>query len=183
MSNLKVENVIAVSHLGKEIELLKLATEIPDAKYSSSGNPSVIVELNAVNNKKAAGVLFANGKIIVTGTTSLKEGKALMEQLKKLVKKVDNKINMKRAIKLENIVAKTNFGQIIDLQATALAIPGSEYDPNRFQGLVLKMNKPAASFILFSSGISIVTDVPSETKAKKAINQLKNFMIKANLIS
>lgn len=179
----KIENVIAVSHLGKEIELLKLATEIPDAKYSSSGNPSVIIEIEADSKKKAAGVLFANGKIIVTGVNSLNEGKNVMTKLKNIVSTIDKKINMKRAIKLENIVARTNLEQLLDLQAIALAIPGSEYDPTRFQGLILRMNKPSASFILFQSGVSIITDVPSEAKAKKAINELKKFMKDASLIS
>jgi len=180
---LKIENVIAVSHLGKELELVKLATEIPNAKYSSSGNPSVIVEIDSGNKRKAAGVMFANGKVVVTGIISLNEGKLVMAKLKNLVKAIDKKVNMKRATKIENIVARFTLDQILDLSAIALAIPGCEYDPTRFQGLVLRMEKPSASFILFESGVSIVTDVLSEAKAKKAFNELKKFMLKAKIIS
>ena len=46
MGPIKVENIIVASHLGKEIELIKLATELPNARYSSSGNPSVIIEID-----------------------------------------------------------------------------------------------------------------------------------------
>ena len=74
VANLEIENVIVASHLGKDIELIKLATELPNARYSSSGNPSVIIELDRTNPKfighkrlKAAGVLFSNGKVLVTG--------------------------------------------------------------------------------------------------------------------
>ena len=63
--------MIVASHLGKDVELIKLATEIPNARYSSSGNPSVIIEVDTTGDKKAAGVLFGNGKIIVTGVESL----------------------------------------------------------------------------------------------------------------
>ena len=44
VAKLEIENVIVASHLGKDIELIKLATELPNARYSSSGNPSVIIE-------------------------------------------------------------------------------------------------------------------------------------------
>ena len=62
MSELRIENVIAASHLGKEVELIRLATELPKARYSGSGNPSVIVDINAGSNKRAAGIIFGNGK-------------------------------------------------------------------------------------------------------------------------
>ena len=45
MTDLKIENVIAASHLGKKVELIQLATEMPNARYSGSGDPSVIVEV------------------------------------------------------------------------------------------------------------------------------------------
>jgi len=178
-----VENVIAASHLGKELELITLATELPNARYSSSGNPSVIIEMDTNNSKKAAGVLFSNGKAMVTGVTNLNEGKNIMLNLKKLVQKVDGKISTKRATKLENMVVKENIGKMVDLQAMALAIPGAEYDPLRFQGLILRMDKPDASFIIFQSGIVIVTDIISEAKAKKALNELKTFMTESGIAS
>ena len=78
MGPIKIQNIIVASHLGKDVELIKLATELPNARYSSSGNPSVIIEMDAANDKKAAGVLFGNGKIIVTGVESLETGKYLI---------------------------------------------------------------------------------------------------------
>ena len=69
------------SHLGKEIELIKLATELPNARYSSSGNPSVIIEMEN-DSKKAAGVLFGNGKILVTGISGYIGGNVFSELVK-----------------------------------------------------------------------------------------------------
>ena len=183
MGPIKVENVIVASHLGKDIELIKLATELPNARYSSSGNPSVIVEMDTTSDKKAAGVLFGNGKIIVTGVESLENGKAIISNLRNIVKTIDPKIKMKRAIKLENMVVRSNLGKTLDLQALALAIPGAEYDPIRFKGLVLRMDEPKASFVIFQSGILIVTDIISEAKAKKALNELEKFMVESGIAS
>lgn len=183
MGPIKIQNVIVASHLGKDVELIKLATELPNARYSSSGNPSVIIEMDTASGKKAAGVLFGNGKIIVTGVKSLENGKDVISNLRNIIKAIDPKIKMKRAIKLENMVVRSNLGKTLDLQALALAIPGSEYDPIRFKGLVLRMDEPNASFIIFQSGVLIVTDIISEAKAKKALNELEKFMIESGIAS
>ncbi len=189
MANLEIENVIVASHLGKDVELIKLATELPNARYSSSGNPSVIIELDRTNPKfighkrlKAAGVLFGNGKVLVTGISSLQEGKEIVSKLKKSIRDIDPKISTKRATKIENMVTKMNFGRKIDLQIISNAIPGSEYDPLRFQGLIIRVDNPLASFILFESGIAIITDIVSEAKAKKAFKEL-NSLVKAIILS
>ena len=183
VANLETENVIVASHLGKDIELIKLATELPNARYSSSGNPSVIIELDRTNPKfighkrlKAAGVLFGNGKVLVTGIASLQEGKEIIAKLKSSIRDIDPKISTKRATKIENMVTRLNFGKRLDLQLISNAIPGSEYDPLRFQGLIIRVDDPLASFILFESGVAVITDIVSEAKAKKAFKELKNLI-------
>ena len=183
VASLEIENVIVASHLGKDIELIKLATELPNARYSSSGNPSVIIELDRTNPKfighkrlKAAGVLFGNGKVLVTGIASLQEGKEIMAKLKSSIRDIDPKISTKRATKIENMVTRLNFGKRLDLQLISNAIPGSEYDPLRFQGLIIRVDNPLASFILFESGVAVITDIVSEAKAKKAFKELKNLI-------
>ena len=189
VASLETENVIVASHLGKDVELIKLATELPNARYSSSGNPSVIIELDRTNPKfighkrlKAAGVLFGNGKVLVTGIASLQEGKEIIAKLKNLIREIDPKISTKRATKVENMVTRMNFDKKLDLQVISNAIPGSEYDPLRFQGLIIRVDNPLASFILFESGIAIITDIVSEAKAKKAFKELED-LIEAMILS
>lgn len=181
--NLEIENVIVASHLGKDVELIKLATELPNARYSSSGNPSVIIELDRTNPKfighkrlKAAGVLFGNGKVLVTGIASLQEGKEIVAKLKSSIKDIDPKISIKRATKIENMVTKMNFGRRLDLELISKVIQGSEYEPLRFEGLIVRVDNPLASFILFESGVAVITDIVSEAKAKKAFKELRSLV-------
>ena len=183
VANLEIENVIVASHLGKDVELIKLATELPNARYSSSGNPSVIIELDRTNPKfighkrlKAAGVLFGNGKVLVTGIASLQEGKEIVAKLKSSIKDIDPKISIKRATKVENMVTKMNFGRRLDLELISKVIQGSEYEPLRFEGLIVRVDNPLASFILFESGVAVITDIVSEAKAKKAFKELRSLV-------
>ena len=46
MVALQVENVIASSSLGKEVELVRLGTELEHAQYTRGLTPSVIVDLD-----------------------------------------------------------------------------------------------------------------------------------------
>jgi len=131
---------------------------------------------------KAAGVLFGNGKVLVTGIASLQEGKEIIAKLKNLIREIDPKISTKRATKVENMVTRMNFDKKLDLQVISNAIPGSEYDPLRFQGLIIRVDNPLASFILFESGIAIITDIVSEAKAKKAFKELK-ILVETNILS
>ena len=125
---------------------------------------------------KAAGVLFGNGKVLVTGIASLQEGKEIIAKLKSSIRDIDPKISTKRATKIENMVTRLNFGKRLDLQLISNAILGSEYDPLRFQGLIIRVDDPLASFILFESGVAVITDIVSEAKAKKAFKELKNLI-------
>ena len=45
------------------------------------------------------------------------------------------------------------------------------------------MDKPDASFILFQSGVLIITDIVSEAKAKKALKALEKFMADSGIAS
>jgi TATA-box binding protein (TBP) (component of TFIID and TFIIIB) len=45
------------------------------------------------------------------------------------------------------------------------------------------MDEPNASFVIFQSGVLIVTDIISEAKAKKALNELEKFMIESGIAS
>ena len=75
------------------------------------------------------------------------------------------------------MVTRMNFDKKLDLQVISNAIPGSEYDPLRFQGMIVRVDDPLASFILFESGVAIITDVVSEAKAKKAFKELETLTV------
>jgi TATA-box binding protein (TBP) (component of TFIID and TFIIIB) len=46
----------------------------------------------------------------------------------------------------------------------------------------MRLDEPSASFILFRSGIVVVTDVSSETRARSALKALSKFLHAASLI-
>jgi len=76
---------------------------------------------------------------------------------------------------IHNMVITVQFSDRIDLDKLASKLPsGAEYFPDNFPGVVYRMNKPRASFLIFSTGKATCVGTTSEKDAKEAIkNMLK----------
>ena len=76
---------------------------------------------------------------------------------------------------IHNMVITVQLSDRIDLGKLASKLPnGAEYFPDNFPGLVYRMKKPRASFLIFSTGKATCTGTASEKDAKEAIeNMLK----------
>jgi len=78
-------------------------------------------------------------------------------------------------IEIHNMVITVQFSDRIDLDKLASKLPsGAEYFPDNFPGVVYRMEKPRASFLIFSTGKATCVGTASEKDAKEAIeNMLK----------
>ena len=103
-----------------------------------------------------------------------------------LMKERKKKIKFEREpeIKIQNVVSSADIGQRLDLNEISRKIKESRYEPDKFPGLVLKLDSPKAALLLFSSGKFVCTGTKSvEESAKaihKAIEKLNKCGIKIN---
>jgi len=80
-------------------------------------------------------------------------------------------------IEIHNMVITVQFSDRIDLDKLASKLPsGAEYFPDNFPGVVYRMKKPRASFLIFSSGKSTCTGTASEKDAKEAIDNMSKLL-------
>ena len=70
---------------------------------------------------------------------------------KKSAMKTGKKVQ-KTDVSVENIVASTCLAEKLDLTAVALALEGSEYEPEQFPGLVYRLKSEKTAILLFRSG-------------------------------
>jgi len=87
-------------------------------------------------------------------------------------------LGKKPKYKIENVVASVVFDTTIDLNLIAEKIPYTEYDPDQFPGLVLRLNKPKTALLIFSTGKMVCTGAKSETEVYKAIDKVVNLLSK-----
>ncbi|MDD5178051.1 MAG: TATA-box-binding protein [Candidatus Nanoarchaeia archaeon] len=71
-----------------------------------------------------------------------------------------------------NIVATTSLERDIPLIKLAETLPNTEYNPEQFPGLVMRIKEPKTSALVFSSGRIVCTGAKSMAKVKDSINAI-----------
>ena len=90
--------------------------------------------------------------------------KAFMEDILKMV--------VKKEVKVQNIVATTSLEKAIPLVKLAETLPNTEYNPEQFPGLVMRIKDPKTSALIFSSGKIVCTGAKSMKKVKESVTQI-----------
>ncbi len=91
---------------------------------------------------------------------------------KKAAKKVKFKKIKGVYAKTQNVVVSASIHRDLPLEKLATKLERAEYNPEQFPGLILKMDFPKASALLFSSGKIICTGTKSIGEARKAIDAI-----------
>src|SRR5947209_5798337 len=81
--------------------------------------------------------------------------------------------------RIENVVASTSLGRELDLKAIALALCGSEYEPEQFPGLVYRIDEPKVVLLMFGSGKVVCTGARKPADVEKAVEKI-TAELKAN---
>ena len=74
-------------------------------------------------------------------------------------------------IKIVNLVATSSIGKSVNLSRLADTLPCSEYNLEKFPGLVVRLKVPKVSFLLFGNGNFVCTGAKSEKELHQAITQ------------
>src|SRR3989338_1434744 len=75
-------------------------------------------------------------------------------------------------LKVQNIVATTSLGKDVSLTKLARTQPNTEYNPDTFPGLVLRIKKPKSAVLVFSSGNLVCTGTKSIAQVKEVVQQV-----------
>jgi len=84
--------------------------------------------------------------------------------------KKDTKV--KRDITVVNIVVSTSLKHDIPLEKMAATLPNTEYNPEQFPGLVIRIKEPKTSALIFSSGKVVCTGARSMDKVEESIRKI-----------
>ncbi|MFA4960869.1 MAG: TATA-box-binding protein [Candidatus Pacearchaeota archaeon] len=76
------------------------------------------------------------------------------------------------SLNVQNIVATTSLGKDVSLTKLARTQPNTEYNPDTFPGLVLRIKKPKSAVLVFSSGNLVCTGTKSIAQVKEVVQQV-----------
>lgn len=78
----------------------------------------------------------------------------------------------KREIQVVNIVVSTSLEHDIPLEKMAATLSNTEYNPEQFPGLVIRIKEPKTSALIFSSGKVVCTGARSMQKVEESIDKI-----------
>jgi len=84
-------------------------------------------------------------------------------------------------IEVVNIVVSTSLEHDIPLEKMAATLPNTEYNPEQFPGLVIRIKEPKTSALIFSSGKVVCTGARTLEAVDQSIVQIKKSLEKINV--
>jgi len=78
----------------------------------------------------------------------------------------------KKRVEVVNIVVSTSLEHDVPLEKMAATLSNTEYNPEQFPGLVLRIKDPKTSALIFSSGKVVCTGARSMEKVHEAIKKI-----------
>ncbi len=170
-ATIKIENVVASTSIGREIDLKDITQALEGADYDPEQFPGLVYR---TKDPKTAALIFRSGKIVCTGAKSIED---VDKGLKKVFKKMETvgiKVVGHPEITVQNIVASADLGSELNLNAIAigLGLENIEYEPEQFPGLVYRIDEPKVVVLLFGSGKLVVTGGKKPQDAGSAVERI-----------
>ena len=153
---IKIQNVVATAEVGCSLPLTEICMHLPDAVYNPSRFKAVIWRMR---NPRTTLLIFASGKIVITGAKTEEENLAATHRLVRRLKRqgipgrlVNHRVQM--IASSYNMERRVN---IVSFQAAHRA--KAKLEPEIFAGVVYKM--PNATALVFHTGKGILTGAKS----------------------
>ena len=181
MSYVAIENIVASTKLAEELDLKRLAEVFPDSNYNTDDFPGLIWHFT---EPKTAALLFPNGKVICTGAKSMEEINKVMQKITNKINNVGISVKENAEIKMQNIVASSNFNKILHLGSIArnLGLDNVQYEPKQFPGLIYKLQNLDVAILLFSSGKIVCTGAKKLDDTTGAIELIKDKLTSIGML-
>ncbi len=84
-------------------------------------------------------------------------------------------------IRIVNIVVSSSLEHDIPLEKMAATLSNTEYNPEQFPGLVIRIKNPKTSALIFSSGKVVSTGARNLDEVKESLEIIKETLKKINI--
>lgn len=125
-----------------------------------------------IREPKTTALIFASGKMVVTGAKSEDDSKLASRKYARIIQKLG--FNAKFTdFKIQNIVGSCDIKFPIRLEGLASKHhPFSSYEPELFPGLIYRMIKPKIVLLIFVSGKIVLTGAKVREEIYQAFEQI-----------
>ncbi len=162
-----IQNVVVSVRLNRDINLKKVTEAYRDAEENMNRFPGICLHLS---NPKCAILLFANGKLVITGLKDSEDAPIVVNRIIERLENIGIEVNDKPDFKVVNIVVSLELSiGYINLDRASLFLDHSIYEPEVFPGLIYRISDPRAVFLIFSSGKVVLTGLTDKSQIPTTI--------------
>jgi transcription initiation factor TFIID TATA-box-binding protein len=86
-----------------------------------------------------------------------------------------------RDVRVVNIVVSASLDHDIPLEKMAATLSNTEYNPEQFPGLVIRIKEPKTSALIFSSGKIVCTGARTLEEVRQSIRKIMKSLEKINV--
>ena len=79
------------------------------------------------------------------------------------------------------MVVSTDFKHPLNLEKIASTLPNTEYNPEQFPGLVIRLKTPKSSALLFTTGRVVCTGAKTMKEVKESIHKIMKLLEKVKV--
>ena len=154
---IRIQNIVAAGPVADSIDLTHLLNAVPECRYDKKRFPGAVYYMQ---DPKAVALIFASGKIVITGLSRLDDLVPAQKNLCALLENAGIACHAEPRISVRNIVCTCSLGRecnLVRMVATLMDSEWVEYEPESFPGLVCRLTNPKVVFLLFSSGKAVIT--------------------------
>jgi len=167
---------------GGKLNLAELALTCRNTEYNPKRFSACIMRLRGTAtfpNMRTTGLIFGNGKIVITGSKSEAQSFYSAKQFAKIIKKLGyrflNEASLRNDFKIHNVVATVSLNHLIRLDGLATNPEHKNYlnyEPEIFAGLIYRMSVPKVVFLIFVTGKIVLTGAKSIKDCEVALDHM-----------
>ncbi|KAL6945397.1 TATA-box-binding protein [Hanseniaspora vineae] len=164
-----LQNIVATVNLDCRLDLKTVALHARNAEYNPKRFAAVIMR---IREPKTTALIFASGKMVVTGAKSEDDSKLASRKYARIIQKIGFSAKF-TDFKIQNIVASCDVKFPIRLEGLAFSHGTfSSYEPELFPGLIYRMVKPKIVLLIFVSGKVVLTGAKKREEIYQAFEAI-----------
>lgn len=125
-------------------------------------------------------LIFSTMKAVCTGCRSVEQVYKAVSELKDRLLDVGVRVDTP-LIRIVNIVARVKFYFEVDLDRAGEVLPHALYEPERFPGLILRVNKHGWTALIFRNGETIILGAKSMEEVEKAAQTIRRMLVECDV--
>ena len=126
-----------------------------------------------LRDPRATALIFASGKMCVTGTKSTHNATLAAKKFAYIIDKVGFKPQESIEFKVQNLVGTADVGFPIRLEGLVLGHSSfASYEPELFPGLIYRLVSPRVVMLIFVSGKIVITGAKTEKDLTDALTKM-----------